>query len=85
MCGSPNFRRDRSDRARAALGSGATLARNDAGQTGADTGPHRAGALLLHAYPDRVAKSRGGDGRFVLANGRGAEIDVSHALAASQD
>lgn len=40
------------------------------------------GALLLHAYPDRLAKSRGQNGRFVMANGRGVEIDVTHALAA---
>ena len=43
----------------------------DAGQAGADTELESAGALLLQAYPDRVAKSRGGGGRFVLANGRG--------------
>ncbi|MBX3577710.1 MAG: ATP-dependent helicase HrpB [Rhizobiaceae bacterium] len=40
-----------------------------------------AGALLLHAYPDRVAMARGERGRFVLANGRGAMIDASDPLA----
>ncbi len=40
-----------------------------------------AGSLLLHAYPDRVAKARGEYGRFVLANGRGGVIDSAHPLA----
>ena len=40
-----------------------------------------AGALLLHAFPDRVAKARGERGRFVLANGRGAMIDAADPLA----
>ncbi|MGB8817688.1 MAG: ATP-dependent helicase HrpB [Rhizobiaceae bacterium] len=74
------LRRDRSDRAVAAKGLAGTLARN-AGQAGADTAVFSSGALLLHAYPDRVAKSRGSSGRFVLANGRGAELDVTHGLA----
>lgn len=40
-----------------------------------------AGPLLLHAWPDRVAKQRGGYGRYVLANGRGAMIDATEPLA----
>jgi len=40
-----------------------------------------AGALLLHAYPDRVARQRGGHGRYVLANGRGAALEETEALA----
>jgi ATP-dependent helicase HrpB len=75
-----NSRRDRSDRARTAFGLASKLAK-EAGQAGADTKQESAGALLLQAYPDRVAKSRGGGGRFVLANGRGAEIDAAQALA----
>jgi ATP-dependent helicase HrpB len=40
------------------------------------------GALLALAYPDRVAKSRGGgNGAFLLANGRGGTIDPASALA----
>ena len=42
-----------------------------AGELGAGL-PLGAGALLLHAWPDRVAKARGERGRFVLANGSGA-------------
>jgi ATP-dependent helicase HrpB len=40
--------------------------------------------LLLHAYPDRIALQRGGRGRFVMANGRGAELPETERLAASQ-
>jgi ATP-dependent helicase HrpB len=40
------------------------------------------GAILALAYPDRVAKSRGGgNGAFLLANGRGANVDPASALA----
>ncbi|MFL6799579.1 MAG: ATP-dependent helicase HrpB [Xanthobacteraceae bacterium] len=40
-----------------------------------------AAALLALAYPDRVAKNRGADGAFLLANGRGAKVDPASALA----
>lgn len=43
--------------------------------------PVHAGALLLHAFPDRVALQRGGRGRFVMANGRGGEIAETERLA----
>ncbi|THF57000.1 ATP-dependent helicase HrpB [Ollibium composti] len=39
------------------------------------------GALLLHAWPDRVARARGERGRFVLANGSGAALDGADPLA----
>ncbi|MEJ6785420.1 ATP-dependent helicase HrpB [Aminobacter sp. Piv2-1] len=39
------------------------------------------GALLLYAWPDRVAKARGERGRFVLANGSGAAVDAADPLA----
>jgi ATP-dependent helicase HrpB len=39
------------------------------------------GALLIHAWPDRVAKARGAHGRFVLANGSGAMLDAADPLA----
>jgi ATP-dependent helicase HrpB len=38
------------------------------------------GVLLAFAFPDRVAKNRG-NGSFTLANGRGAAIEQSSALA----
>ncbi len=37
--------------------------------------------LLALAYPDRIARSRGAGGSFLLANGRGANIDPASALA----
>jgi ATP-dependent helicase HrpB len=40
-----------------------------------------AGAILALAYPDRIAKSRGADGAFLLANGRGGTVDPASALA----
>jgi ATP-dependent helicase HrpB len=39
------------------------------------------GALLALAYPDRVARSRGAGGAFLLANGRGANVDPASALS----
>jgi ATP-dependent helicase HrpB len=43
------------------------------------------GALLALAYPERIAKSRGGgSGAFLLANGRGTTIDPASPLAREQ-
>src|SRR5262249_27424039 len=40
------------------------------------------GVLLALAYPDRIARNRGGgSGAFLLANGRGANVDPVSALA----
>ena len=42
-----------------------------------------AGRLLAWAYPDRIAQRRTtGEGRFLLANGRGAFLDPRESLAA---
>jgi hypothetical protein len=38
------------------------------------------GVLLAFAYPDRIGRQRGGRGRFLLRNGRGASIDPRHNL-----
>jgi len=43
--------------------------------------PSTAGPLLIHAWPDRIAKARGERGRFVLANGSGAALDATDPLA----
>ncbi|MGX5841822.1 ATP-dependent helicase HrpB [Mesorhizobium sp. ArgA1] len=40
-----------------------------------------AGTLLIHAWPDRIARARGERGRFVLANGSGAMLDAADPLA----
>ena len=40
------------------------------------------GAILSLAYPDRIAKNRGGgNGAFLLANGRGGMVDPASSLA----
>jgi ATP-dependent helicase HrpB len=40
------------------------------------------GALLALAYPERIAKNRGGgSGAFLLANGRGGNVDLASPLA----
>lgn len=43
-----------------------------------------AGVLLGFAYPDRIGRSRGEGGRYVLANGRGALFTEAQALTKSQ-
>lgn len=81
------FLRDRSQRA----GSARQLAERWAGQVESSSassplaeegrgGELSTGTMLAFAFPDRVAKNRG-NGSFVLANGRGASIEQSAALA----
>jgi ATP-dependent helicase HrpB len=80
------FLSDRSPRATAARQLEERLSRDlrssgtKAGGAKAD-GSSGAGPLLLHAWPDRVAKARGERGRFVLANGSGAALDAADPLA----
>jgi ATP-dependent RNA helicase HrpB len=77
-----NFRRDRSPRGASAR----QLAERWASQVAAaERAPHSdaspsTGIMLAFAFPDRVARNRG-DGSFVLANGRGAAIEQTSALA----
>jgi ATP-dependent helicase HrpB len=74
------FRRDRSPRA----GSARQLAQRWASQVATSPsqvdGDLTTGVMLALAFPDRVARNRG-NGSFVLANGRGASIEQSAALA----
>ncbi|WP_127520089.1 ATP-dependent helicase HrpB [Mesorhizobium sp. Z1-4] len=72
------FRSDRSPRAMAAKGLAERLAR---AAGGGNKPSASAGELLLHAWPDRVARARGAAGHYVLANGRGAMLDETSALA----
>ncbi|TCD16294.1 ATP-dependent helicase HrpB [Oricola cellulosilytica] len=46
-------------------------------------GPASAGAMLISAFPDRIARARSGGrpGRFVMANGRGVYVDEADRLA----
>jgi ATP-dependent helicase HrpB len=41
------------------------------------------GALLTRAYPDRIAKARGEDGYFLMANGRAAALEPHDPLASA--
>ena len=82
------FRRDRSQRASSAK----SLARRWAEQVAFSEkaarvssiaqggGDLSTGVMLALAFPDRVARNRG-NGSFVLANGRGAAVDQTSALA----
>jgi ATP-dependent helicase HrpB len=75
-----NFRRDRSKRADDAR----AMVRRWAGTAGgkAAASEHSPGSLLALAYPDRIAKNRGGgNGSFLLANGRGGSVDPASPLA----
>jgi ATP-dependent helicase HrpB len=75
-----NFRRDRSKRADDARAMVRRWAET-AGGKAADSG-HDPGSLLALAYPDRIAKNRGaGNGSFLLANGRGGNVDPASSLA----
>ena len=71
--------RDRSPRARDAK----VLADRWAGYAGPPGAaePLSDGLLLAFAYPERVAKARGGQGEFQLVSGRGAFLEPTDALA----
>jgi ATP-dependent helicase HrpB len=42
------------------------------------------GRLLALAYPDRIAQSRGSGGRYLLSNGRGAQLPAAQSLAQAE-
>ncbi|PWL19748.1 ATP-dependent helicase HrpB [Falsochrobactrum shanghaiense] len=73
------FRNDRSDRAQRARELAKRLASSvpDKGDTAGST----IGRMLIDAYPDRIAKARGAAGQFLLANGRGGEVDPAISLS----
>ncbi len=74
------FRADRSDRAQASRGLAGRIADSLPNKASQQPGGS-VGQLLLHAYPDRIALQRGGKGRYVMANGRGAELPETERLA----
>ncbi|MFT4181231.1 MAG: ATP-dependent helicase HrpB [Rhizobium sp.] len=79
------FKTERGERAEASRRLAGRLATAAGGSKDAAAGaPMLAGSLLLHAFPDRIALQRGGRGRFVMANGRGAELPETERLAGSQ-
>ena len=75
--------RDRAPRARDARAMAqrwAQAAPEESNAAGGDEAS--AGALVALAYPERVAKNRGGaSGAFLLVNGRGATVDPASPLA----
>jgi ATP-dependent helicase HrpB len=73
---------DRGQRAEDARALSARWARQ--AKARADEGGPSDGAMLLAAYPERLAKRRGGAGEFRLASGRGAYLDPSRSLAGAQ-
>ncbi|MDX2258525.1 MAG: ATP-dependent helicase HrpB [Hyphomicrobiaceae bacterium] len=84
------FRRDRSPRASAVRRLAEGWARTAAATRASAPGDQRpaasdASSVLAHlakAFPDRIAKARGNaDGRFLLANGRGAAVSREDPLA----
>ena len=76
------FRRDRSQRAASARDMvyrwASQVTAN--GQAPQEAGELSTGVMLAFAFPDRVARNRG-NGSFVLANGRGAAVEQTSALA----
>ena len=82
------FHRERSTRAREARAMAAGWAETAQSEKPSPSGGEKsdptAGALLALAFPERIAKNRGtsdsGDA-FLLANGRGAQVDKASALA----
>ena len=79
------LRRDRSPRAREARAMSerwAQIANQKLNRSAPNGAEISAGALLALAYPERIAKNRSGTaGAFLLANGRGAQIDAASGLA----
>jgi len=74
------LRRDRSPRGRDARAMAQRWAEIPPSPQG--EGESSVGALLALAYPERIAKSRGGAASaFLLANGRGANVDPTSPLA----
>ena len=80
------FQRDRSPRAtdmRRLAEGWARVARSASlttGKTKERETPSTA-ALLALAFPERIAKARGSNGQYLLANGRGATLDPAEPLA----
>ena len=82
-----NFRRDRSQRADVMRRMAERWARDARhGSEHKKRSPRDAlssAALIALAYPQRIAKARGERGRFLLTNGRAAQLDATDHLAQS--
>ena len=78
------FKGEKSERATAAKGLARKLTSSLPGKRDTAATPLSAGQLLLHAFPDRIAFQRGARGRYVMANGRGGEVEETERLAADK-
>ena len=74
------FRGDRSQRATSARSLAQRWTQQVASSSKGGEGDISTGVMLAFAFPDRVARNRG-NGGFVLANGRGAAVEQTSALA----
>ncbi|MDX5394309.1 MAG: ATP-dependent helicase HrpB [Caulobacteraceae bacterium] len=72
------FARDRSPRARDARSLAARWA---SGLAAGGKPPLSDGALLALAFPERIARTRGGQGEFQLMSGRGVHVEPTDVLA----
>jgi ATP-dependent helicase HrpB len=75
------FKSEKGERSEAARKLAGRLASAAGGNMQSSREPVMAGQLLLHAFPDRISLQRGGRGRFVMANGRGAELPETERLS----
>ena len=76
------LRRDRSPRGRDARAMAQRWAEVASASSPQGGGELSVGVLLALAYPERIAKNRGGAaGAFLLVNGRGATVDPASPLA----
>ncbi|MBJ7534876.1 ATP-dependent helicase HrpB [Rhodomicrobium vannielii ATCC 17100] len=78
-----SFRRDRSRRASDMRKLAAGWARMAGVRQARPREEVSTARILALAFPERIAKARGGPGQFLLANGRGANLDPAHPLARS--
>ncbi|KQV39826.1 ATP-dependent helicase [Rhizobium sp. Root73] len=74
------FKSERGDRADASRGLARRMAKGLSARKDSSEAV-QPGILLMQAFPDRIALQRGGRGRFVMANGRGAELPETERLA----
>ncbi len=78
------FAAEAGPRASAARDLAARIARSASHGPKGDAGATAsAGEILIDGFADRVAMRRGGHGRFLMANGRGAVLDETDRLAAA--
>jgi ATP-dependent helicase HrpB len=78
-----HFARDRSERARSLHSLAARWAKTAKAAKARDTlgEPPSPGLLLALAYPERLARARGRNGEYLLANGRAAALDPADPMA----